>query len=141
MRHAGLRLLTLTLACTLVQGLAQGVVVTFPDANLEAAVRTAINQPTGDIQDTDVAGLTSFSASGAGIADLSGLENATGLTALDLATNQIADVSPLAGLTNLLNLDLNENQITDASPLSGLTNLTFLFIDENQLADVSPLPA
>ena len=37
-------------------------VVTFPDPNLEAAIRDAINKPTGEIYDTDLVGLTSLTA-------------------------------------------------------------------------------
>ena len=40
----------------------KGVAVTIPDANLEAALRKAINIPTGDILDTDLAVLTELIA-------------------------------------------------------------------------------
>ena len=86
-------------------------VVTFPDPNLEAAIREAINKPTGDIYQSDLEGLTSFGAHGRGISDLTGMEYCINLTRLYLCDNQIIDLSPLANLTNLTRLYLSDNQI------------------------------
>ena len=57
------RILTLALALTLTLALipvttASDTVITFPDANFEAAVREIINKPTGDILASDVAEVT-----------------------------------------------------------------------------------
>jgi len=101
-------------------------VVTFPDPNLQAVIRAAIGKPSGDILQSDLDGLTSLTAQGSGIADLTGLEHCTNLTWLDLYWNQTSDISALSGLTSLEGLDLTHNQIGDMSPLSGLTNLTYL---------------
>ena len=114
-------------------------VVTFPDPNLQAAIRAAINKPSGDILQSDLVGLTSLSAESAGITNLTGLEHCTSLTSLDLFTNQISNLSPLAGLTGLVVLFLQNNQISDISPLSGLTNLQWLAIALNHITDLSPL--
>ncbi|MCL0106602.1 copper amine oxidase N-terminal domain-containing protein, partial [Peptococcaceae bacterium] len=46
-------------------------VVTFLDANLEAAIRDALGKPTGDITKKDMAELTNLVANGRGITDLS----------------------------------------------------------------------
>ena len=92
-------------------------VVHFPDPNLEAAVREALNKPTGDITTEDMATLTSLDAKGRGIVDLSGLEYAVNLHKLILVDNQISDISPLAGLIKLEYLDLAANQIGDIFPL------------------------
>ncbi|MCL0101336.1 leucine-rich repeat domain-containing protein [Peptococcaceae bacterium] len=81
-------------------------VVTFLDANLEAAVRDALGKPTGDITKKDMAKLTNLEAYRRGITNLSGLEYAVNLTSLDLSENQITDITPLAGLTNLTWLEL-----------------------------------
>lgn len=113
--------------------------VTFPDANLEGAVREAIEKPEGPIYAHKVAGLTLLNASGRSISDLGGLEYATGLTYLDLSNNQVSDVSPLAGLTNLTRLDLYINSIADISPLAGLTGLDRLYLNANQISVISPL--
>ncbi|MFC2062339.1 leucine-rich repeat domain-containing protein [Chloroflexota bacterium] len=111
--------------------------VTFPDANLEAAIREAIDKPEGLIFTSDLDGLTSLKTKG--ITDLTGLEYCTNLTELDLVWNQITDISPLASLTKLTALDLRQNQISDISPLASLTNLTDLSLDNNQISDISPL--
>ncbi|MCL0101253.1 stalk domain-containing protein, partial [Peptococcaceae bacterium] len=94
-------------------------VVTFLDANLEAAIRDALRKPTGDITKVDMAELTNLRAWERGITDLSGLEYAVNLTSLNLRGNQITDITPLAGLTNLTSLDLGRNLITDITPLAG----------------------
>lgn len=113
--------------------------ITFPDPNLEAAIRQAIGRPSGDIHKTDLQGLISFAAPGEGIANLSGLQHATSLTHLYLPDNQVSDISALAGLASLIELHLEWNQISDASPLTGLSSLTVLNLCENQLGSISAL--
>ena len=120
-------------------GLKSSVPITFPDPNLEAAIREAIDKPTGDIYPSDLAGLTSFHAPERNIADLTGLEYCTSLTSLRLHRNQISDVSALTGLTSLTDLVLGENQITDISALAGLASLTKLILWDNQITDISAL--
>jgi len=115
-------------------------VVTFPDSDLEAAIREAIGKPTGDIYPSDLAGLTSLDASKRNIADLTGLEQCTSLIMLNLNTNQISEITPLANLTNLTTLWLGGNQISDIQALVNLTNLTHLYLHCNQISD-SNLPA
>ena len=98
--------------------------VYFPDANLKAAVESALG--ISDPTPTDMLSLTSLHANDSGIVDLTGIEYATNLTYLSLGFNQISDISALSGLTNLTYLSLDDNQISDISALSGLTNLTDL---------------
>jgi len=109
-------------------------VVTFPDANLEAAIREAINKPTGDIYASELAVLTNVNASGRGIIDLTGIEYCTNITDINFSSNQIIDLTPLAELTKLVNLDLSFNRISDITPLSALTDLTILYLDWNQIS-------
>jgi Leucine-rich repeat (LRR) protein len=111
----------------------------FPDQNLEAAIRVAINKPKGTIYTEDLYGLNRLEANNSDIKDIAGLEYCDNLTYLDLSDNQITDVSPLSGLTSLTVLYLSSNQITDVSPLSGLTSLTDLLLSGNHITDVSPL--
>jgi len=113
--------------------------VTFADANLEAAVREAIEKEEGPIYAHEVAGLIHLNANGRGVSDLSGLEYATGLTGLYLTHNEISELAPLAGLTNLTRLELQFNEISDISALAGLTNLERLYFHLNQVNDISPL--
>ena len=114
-------------------------VVTFSDANLEAAIREAIGKPTGDIHCSDLEGLTYFEANNSNIAQLTGLEHCTNLIHLALPGNQISSLSPLSDLTSLTVLCIASNQISDISPLANLTSLTGLCFDHNQISDVSPL--
>ncbi len=114
-------------------------VVTFPDVNLESAIRDALPKPSGDIYASELTGLTSLSANSAGIISLTGIEYCTNLTYLSLYENQISDLTPLAGFTNLQSLYLSGNPTSDLTPLAGLTSLTYLYLEMNQISDLSPL--
>lgn len=114
-------------------------VVTFPDPNLEAVIREAINKPTGTIYDLDLEEVISLSAYNRNIIDLTGLEHCNNLTWLSLESNQISDISPLANLTSLTGLYLSHNRISDISPLANLTSLPRLTLDHNQISNIPPL--
>jgi hypothetical protein len=113
--------------------------ISFPDQNLEAAIREAVGKPTGDIYEADVANLTSLYAPERGIVALTGLEHATSLTHLYLDSNNISDISPLANLSSLTDLYLGCNEIGDISQLGNLTSLRLLRLDSNNVSDVTPL--
>ena len=123
--------------------------VTIPDANLRAAIETALGKGRGaPITQAEMASLTRLEAPNKEIRDLTGLEHATGLTELLLGpeslstfdnSNDISDLSPLSGLTNLTRLYLGSNSISDVSPLSNFTNLRYLRLSNNSISDVSPL--
>ena len=119
--------------------LAHGEEVTFPDPNLEAAIREALNKPEGPITDEDLATLTELDAEGRGIIDLTGIEYCINLQELGLNFNQVSDISILSDLTKLQVLELWDNRITNVGPLSSLTNLEWLRLEENQITDISPL--
>ena len=113
--------------------------ISFPDQNLEAAIREAVGKPTGDIYETDVENLTSLYAPERGIVSLTGLEHATSLTHLYLDSNNISDLSPLANLSSLTDLYLGRNRISDMPQLVNVTSLTSLRLDSNNISDISPL--
>ena len=113
-----------------------GEQVIFPDPNLEAAIREAIDKPEGPIYASELEGLTSLSASRRNITDLTGLQYCANLTRLSLYSNQISDISPLASLTNLTRLSLGKNQISDIEPLvanTGLSEGDTVFLGNNPL--------
>ena len=115
-------------------------IVVFNNADLEAAVRSALRISRGyPILKTKITALTRLTATRKEIADLTGLEKATGLTTLDLGDNAIVNLAPLQNLTGLITLDLADNQIVVLNPLSGLSSLTNLDLDDNQIQDVSAL--
>ncbi len=116
-----------------------GDVVSFPDPNLEAAIRRAIGKPTGDILSSDLHFLPSLDLGGNTIQNLTGLEYCKNLTTLVLIMNQVSDITPLAGLTQLTELYLDFNQISDITPLTGLIQLTKLSLDINQISEITPL--
>ena len=113
--------------------------ISFPDRNLEAAIREAVDKPSGDIYEADMEKLTSLCAAARGIVSLTGLEHATSLTHLYLDSNNISDISPLANLSRLTDLYLGWNALGDISGLGNLTSLTSLRLDCNQISDISPL--
>lgn len=91
--------------------------VRFNDANMEAAVREAINKLSGDILASDVLELTNLDASKRNISDLSGIDQCHNLEVLHLEGNKIEDLSPLTKLDSLQLLNLSDNQISDIQPL------------------------
>ena len=113
--------------------------VTFPDANLETAIRQAIDKPEGAISTSDLEKVIVITASGRNISNLSGLEYCVNLQRLHLSFNNISDISPLAGLTNLEWLSLGGNNIKDISALAGLSDLQGLYLWPNNISDISVL--
>ena len=137
--NAAITTITMNYSCSITANFLEDGVVYFPDANLEAAIREAIEKPTGDIYRSDLLGLTSFDASERSISDIKGLEHCFHLDFLSLWRNEISDISALSSLIDLTTLYLGENQISDISPLSSLANLTTLYLWENEISDISPL--
>ena len=117
----------------------QSASVSFADANLERAVREALDRPQGTLTTADLDSLTVLDASDRDIQSLAGLQHATALQELYLRRNEITDVQPLASLTNLQSLSLWGNEIADIQPLASLTNLRKLSLWGNEIADVQPL--
>ncbi|MEQ8174503.1 MAG: leucine-rich repeat domain-containing protein [Syntrophomonadaceae bacterium] len=87
------------------------VTVHFNDAQLEAAIRNALNKSSGDITDVDMASLTLLYAWSKGITDISGLEYAVNLQTLYLFDNQISDLTSLANLKVLKLVDIRNNNL------------------------------
>ncbi|GEM_PF-4801249 len=92
--------------------------VSFPDGNLESAIRDAIPKSSGDIYPSDLTGLTTLDASNSGVSDLTGLGYCTALSDLDLSHNIIEDISALVANTGLGSGDtvhLEYNPLSSAS--------------------------
>jgi len=93
-------------------------VVSFPDSNLETAIRDAVNKPSGDIHQSDLDALTSLNASSRDIIDLTGVERCTSLQSLWLYDNQISDIKPLVdnvGLSQGKSVYLSFNPLSNDS--------------------------
>ena len=112
-------------------------IVTFPDQNLEAAIRTAISKPSGDIHRLDLMNLTFLEGNGRGIASLTGLEYCTNLEVLFMSYNDISDLQPLAALSKLYALQFVHNQIRSIAPLATLNNLTYIILRSNKVSDLT----
>ena len=131
------------------------------DPALQAAIGAALGKAPGEaVSPQELAGLEALTARGAGIRDLSGLEQAVRLKDLDLGFNPLADLRPLAGLpaleqlsldgaaadlqalaplARLRRLSLRHNGLDDLGPLAGLTSLVELDLGDNRIADLRPL--
>jgi hypothetical protein len=123
--------------CSIAADFGQGGAVIFADPNLEAAIRQAIGVPERPIYPSDLRGITSFSASGRNISNLTGLEHCINLTHLDLSHNQIGNISPAGNLTNLAYLQLDLNEISNISPLvqnGGLGEWDAVYLRGNPLS-------
>ncbi|MDE0015482.1 MAG: leucine-rich repeat domain-containing protein [Candidatus Poribacteria bacterium] len=114
-------------------------VVNIPDPNLAARIRSTLGVST--ITTHNLLKLTTLSAPGIEIEDLTGLEYAQNLRFLSLANNNISDISPLTELKNLRVLSLGGNNISDITPLAELKELDFLWLNGNNISDISPLAA
>jgi len=114
--------------------------VSFPDKNLENAIREEIAKTDGEqIYKEDLRHIWELDLSNKNIMDIEGLQYCTRLYSLFLDNNNITDISPLSNLTNLIELSLNGNNISDISPLSDLSNLIVLSLTYNNITDLSPL--
>jgi len=98
----------------------------FQDAALEAAVREALNEPTGPLYQNTLRTIAELDASHHNITSLSGIQQLRNLTSLNLRGNLIVDLSPLTSLKRLQILNLRDNPLEDISPLAHLTHLQYL---------------
>ena len=114
-------------------------IVSFPDPNLEAAIRRELDKPEGAILSSELRAIRVLELPLADIQSIEGLQYCANLTDLDLRSNLVSDISPLAGLPNLQRLDLNGNPVSDISALAGLTTLTELSISWTDVTDLSPI--
>jgi len=115
--------------------------VSFPDTNLEDAIRAVIDKPSAPIYLDDLKSLVVQEGEFNywGITDLTGLQYCTNLEVLGLYYNDISDISILSSLSNLKHLNLLANEIVDITPLSFLGRLEALKLEENQIVDIAPV--
>lgn len=122
--------------------------VNFPDANLEKAIRAALNKPTDPITQDDMKNLSQLynisTDERSAIQDLTGLEYAVNLGSLTLSQRDktavgIKDLSPIRNLSRLKYLALSNQSISDISPLSQLTMLEEVYLASCNISDISAL--
>jgi hypothetical protein len=100
-----------------IEDLTNAQIVHIPDPGLLAAIRSALNKPTGDITVSDMETLTVLDASwtegsiAAGIQSIAGLAAAKNLTSLDLSGNQLTSLTLPNDLSRLTRLDVTGNPL------------------------------
>jgi Leucine-rich repeat (LRR) protein len=114
--------------------------VVFENKQIEKAVRTYFNIPSGNIYPFQLLSVVKLDASSQNITSLKGIEQLPNLMNLKLRNNLITDISPLSQLKYLQKLNIRNNAIKDLSPLAQLTGLKYLNIHSNPgIASISPL--
>jgi formylglycine-generating enzyme required for sulfatase activity len=111
--------------------------VSIPDAGLDAAIRAALNRPTGTLTDSDLLTLTNLDASRRNIHNIGGLGSASNLVSVDLQINLLASISIPPGLTKLAIVNLSSNPLTNCILPAELTNLASLIIDGGGLSNLA----
>ena len=114
--------------------------VAITDTNLQAEIVETLDKQRGaTLTASDMLKLTTLTADGANIRDLTGLQYAPNLKILSLDDNNISDVGPLSALTRLETLSLDDNNISDVTPFAGLTQLQTLSLENNSILNIAPL--
>ncbi len=114
--------------------------ISIPDPGLDAAIRAALQKPTGPLSQQDLLNLTNLDASGRNIRSAQGLDGARNLLVLSLFNNDLTNFTLSSGTSNLISLDLSDNQISDVTLPASLPKLSALFLEKNQLTNFA-LPA
>jgi formylglycine-generating enzyme required for sulfatase activity len=111
--------------------------VQIPDPGLNAAIRDALQKPSGPLTEQDLLSLTNLNARSRNVASIDGLEAARNLVALDLQINHLNNFSLPSELTNLVTLDVSSNPLTNIFLPTGLTNLTSLTLESDGLTNLT----
>ena len=125
--------------------------VDFPDANIRATIVQAINKPTGDIYQSDLADQTGNISSLSGLSDPSELDSLLGQlvntssasgfdrSELDSMLDQIVNTGKSSGLGDLSELDPMIDLIVNFSSLSSPGDLSGLGSLLNQTQNISSI--
>ena len=114
--------------------------VSIPDPGLNAAIRAAVQKPSGPLTQQDLLSLTNLDARNRNVSSIVGLEAARNLVSLDLQINRLTNFSLPTQLTNLSVLNLSVNPLTNFFVSNGMTNLASLTLESDGLANLT-LPA
>jgi hypothetical protein len=114
--------------------------VSIPDPGLNAAIREALQKPSGPMTDQDLLSLTNLDASSRNVSSVEGLAAARNLNVLFLTSNRLTNFALPTTVTNLTELDISLNPLTNCTLPSGLANLRKLGIEFGSLTQLT-LPA
>ena len=118
-----------------------GESVHIPDPNLRAVIEEELGKSPGtpitveDMRKLEIFGVPPE----AGVRVLTGLETATRLTSFSAWGNPVSDITPLLDLQKLHDLNLNGTRVSDLRPFANLTKLEYLRVSSNGISDISPL--
>jgi internalin A len=121
--------------------------ISFPDANFEAAVRSAaLIDEAEPITAEVLADVRSMSIFDTAISDLTGIECMRSLSWVTMYNVGLTDLTPFASLPRLTTLEVDCNSITNVSPVASLINLIELNLGKSssceaprQVTDIGPL--
>lgn len=113
--------------------------ITFPDENLEKAIRSSIGRSNGSIYESHLSNIKHLTIPDNNIENLEGIQYLSELRVLSISNNLVTNIEPLRSLKNLKDLYLEGNKIEDIEPLGELKNLNSLFMSDCGVSDVSPL--
>lgn len=114
--------------------------IPFPDKNLEAAIRKAMNLPDRfDITPMHTSQVMCLDLRGLDIENIDGLQFFTSLEVLYLSDNKIEHLDALESVTELFILDFSGNQVRDVTPILGLSNLMLIDARNNPMEDPGAL--
>jgi len=108
--------------------------VSIPDPGLNAAIREALQKPSGLLTEQDLLRLTNLNACCRNVSSVEGLQAARSLIGLDLDSNSLTNFALPGALTNLETLNLFNNHLTNFVLPSGVPKLTQLDLGFNSLA-------
>src|SRR5882672_8635636 len=111
--------------------------VSIPDPGLNAAIRAALQKPSGPLSEQDLLSLTNLDASQRNVSSINGLEAARNLVSLNLQVNRFTNFSLPNTLTNLIVLDLSSNSLASFFVPRGLTKLAGLDLSHNLFVSFS----
>lgn len=116
-------------------------VVTFPDPDLEAAVRANLGIQSGDIMLSNLLSTDYFywQDDGTQISDLTNFELMQNLRYVSFAYQQFTDLSPIGKLENLTDLEITGMSVVNIAPLADNHQLLSLVLDFNSIQSIAPL--
>ena len=115
--------------------------VDIPDANLRAAIQSALGLPNDATVTRDaIRQLVHLDIVDAGVTDLTGIELASKLESIFMWRNRgLSDITPLGMLTKLREIHASVCHISDVTPLAQLPALEVLALLRNPVSDIQPL--
>lgn len=118
----------------------KAVEITFVDPGMEAAVRDALNRPTGPTYDVSLNSLSRLEAAGYGIQTVADLQYMPNLAVLYLSNNQISTLADFPPMPALSVLALDVNQLSSFAGMPSMPYLRCLTASNNRIDTLAGMP-